>query len=264
MERFFSETVQARDFRDGMGEAVAAHDAALQDFYRATAEILNRSTADGCRHHIFLARRLELEDTIISFNYDCLIDRALVKEGRSRWDPRKGYGLVVTEGAEAWTPEGWTPEGYAHSRSIRLLKLHGSMNWEIGGGHVQLLAPRHEVETLEGRIIPPTLSKTLFLDPFGGIWKSARRALHEAQLVIVAGYSFPSTDHGSRLLFSPGDSPSPLDLLVLINPDVDGRRVAARLLRQRIVDNTRIIELDRFEHLDLLFQQFSSPRPDGT
>jgi hypothetical protein len=46
-----------------------------------------------CEHHSKLVKAMKAKDEIISFNYDCLIDETLKKDGSGIWNPRYGYGL---------------------------------------------------------------------------------------------------------------------------------------------------------------------------
>lgn len=58
----------------------------------STMEII-RSKA-GCHLHRGLVERLRANDTIISFNYDCLIDDALRRYGTGKWNPEFGYDFA--------------------------------------------------------------------------------------------------------------------------------------------------------------------------
>jgi len=107
------------------------------------------------------------EDTIISLNYDTLIERAMEAQ-----ETEPDYAL-------AGFPSSPTPK-----RVIKLLKLHGSSNWAIcaKGEHVQVSPSDTQVETIESMtcphcemamepfIVPPSWSKgntVRFLRQFG-------------------------------------------------------------------------------------------------
>jgi hypothetical protein len=75
------------------------------------------------------------DDAFVTFNWDTLLDRALVDTGG--WSPNDGYGLSfasVLDGTWKARVEG-TPE---FSTNWRLLKLHGSTNWLVPSMHVSL------------------------------------------------------------------------------------------------------------------------------
>ena len=73
------------------------------------------------------------EDAFITFNWDTLLDRALVDTGG--WSPNDGYGLSFS----AVLDGGWKAmvEGNRQfSTNWKLLKLHGSTNWLVPYMHV--------------------------------------------------------------------------------------------------------------------------------
>ena len=81
-------------------------------------------TGGICRNHSKLAARaLKEHATIISFNWDTLVDDAL--NATDRWYYETGYGLSF-----AWKYENREAVDLRHNESkITLLKPHGSLNW---------------------------------------------------------------------------------------------------------------------------------------
>ena len=74
--------------------------------------------------HIELAKRLNINDVIVTFNWDTLMDRALHSVGN--WNTDLGYGFKPKSiHRDIWT----APETEGESSIINLLKLHGSTNW---------------------------------------------------------------------------------------------------------------------------------------
>ncbi|OJV81778.1 MAG: hypothetical protein BGO34_08295 [Bacteroidia bacterium 44-10] len=74
--------------------------------------------------HINLAKQLMPEDSIITFNWDTLMDRALKAE--TSWDVSDGYYISPT----AIYRNEWVNNTNAKARNTNiLLKLHGSSNW---------------------------------------------------------------------------------------------------------------------------------------
>jgi hypothetical protein len=74
--------------------------------------------------HLALARKLDSEDTVVTFNWDTLMDRAMQVAGG--WNVDAGYGFrpkSIYRGT--WLP----PKSTDESRSANLIKLHGSTNW---------------------------------------------------------------------------------------------------------------------------------------
>jgi hypothetical protein len=73
--------------------------------------------------HLDLARMLELGDTVITFNWDTLMERALMATGR--WAVDDGYSVTPTSVFR----DGWSKPLKGSSSFVPILKLHGSANW---------------------------------------------------------------------------------------------------------------------------------------
>jgi hypothetical protein len=98
----------------------------------------------GDRVHGPLAERVEIEDTVISYNYDLLFDHALWKAKKASSDD---YGLAFNDAVDG-SPGPSVREAYRREPEIQLgcqgvregvpvLKLHGSLNW-LGLEHANL------------------------------------------------------------------------------------------------------------------------------
>jgi hypothetical protein len=74
--------------------------------------------------HINLAKQLSFQDSIITFNWDTLMDRALKKE--SSWDVSNGYFIKPTA---IYRNEWVKNNNIKKEKASLLLKLHGSSNW---------------------------------------------------------------------------------------------------------------------------------------
>ena len=74
--------------------------------------------------HLKLAKELTPDDTCITFNWDTLLDRALLETGD--WNPAEGYHIIP----EAIYHDGWkNPSKSKSTNQVKYLKLHGSTNW---------------------------------------------------------------------------------------------------------------------------------------
>lgn len=74
--------------------------------------------------HRSFAAQINNEDTVITFNWDTLLDRALNESGR--WTTESGYGFAPCEIFR----DGWEPLVKSNPTSgPKLIKLHGSTNW---------------------------------------------------------------------------------------------------------------------------------------
>lgn len=182
-----------------------------------------------------LTRVLRPGDSVITFNYDLGIERALRAAGL--WDIETGYGFPMM-GAAVPSPVS----------TVEVLKLHGSTNWRAllrGGmtGHFAANGPllgnrpvlffRPDLDYLGYHdfidplcsgldtavslpaMILPALPKTFhFATTFGqewkpfwdGLWQRAERVLQVADEVVIIGYSMPKVDERARtVILGAGD-----------------------------------------------------------
>ena len=147
-------------------------------------------------------------DTIITFNWDLLHDAALWRA--RKWHYNDGYGFTCSD-----------PSGNARS-PIRMLKLHGSVNWAQRDERDLHPAIEHKKDFFPGaqdgpgiytrgagqwdegrRLITPSYlkdpsSNRLLLD----LWNEASDALVHAQELIIVGYSLNRADAPARELFA--------------------------------------------------------------
>lgn len=204
-----------------------------------------------CEHHHWLVDQLEVGDTIISFNYDCLIDFSLKSRGgQAKWNPSNGYGVPATaaEGATFW----WTGDApFESAKSIRCLKLHGSLNWDTDSSKrtLKLLAYPYETSGTQ-RIIPPIWDKRTKDWPFNAVWDLARDAISDAMAIVFIGYSMPATDVSSQVLFRAGRQGKPLlQSVCVVNPDVGAAERVANVLREAISIRTATPRFNSWDEL---------------
>jgi hypothetical protein len=156
-------------------------------------------------------------DTIVSFNYDTVIEDGL-----------EALGVPFSYGAEACI--GWkTPEALrrAQGARIRVLKLHGSVNWCSGLkdwagtdsrlGEVPIsvaTAKNRQISAFESyaklrglgltpQLVAPTWQKAL-AGGLSAIWSDAVSAVRTATNIIILGYSMPPTDQHFKYLLAAG------------------------------------------------------------
>jgi hypothetical protein len=172
-----------------------------------------------------LTRLLRPGDTVITFNYDLGIERALRSAGL--WSIKSGYGFLI--------------ENDEQPSSVELLKLHGSTNWRgiyFGGrttgafvvnrnslGDRPVLYFRSDLDYLgyqdfvdplcsgvktaanSPAMILPALPKTFWSETsFGKEWKPfwdhlwcrAESAIEKADELVIIGYSLPAVDQRAR------------------------------------------------------------------
>lgn len=212
METAFSLLYMAKDFPEIYARARGRRrppgdSQEIEDFLRLASDILTLVDRDGPSgtEYYSLAGALRPHDTVISLNYDTLLDSALVQRG---WDPREGYGIAGSAEKFRWRPQ----KINSNLRQVRLLKLHGSLNWFVRGTFAELsavffkkpcrvVAPRmNELAGHVRQIIPPIYGKFFNHDHWRSLWASAYSALREAEALVVIGCSLIDTDYHLRAL----------------------------------------------------------------
>jgi hypothetical protein len=182
------------------------------------------------------------ELTVITFNHDLVIENEIYRRAqlRGRWCLDQGYG-TLSSSLGATRPTASVPvfglhgDDCNHSRPIRLLKLHGSLNWVVRinsarptanllsgrASHmqVQLLIKRQIlgreaiVRGPAGRgrgrshwntwpvVVPPVHAKQALREVVAASWSDARQALETAERIAFFGYSLPGLDAEAERLF---------------------------------------------------------------
>lgn len=227
---------------------------------QALAAVLDESIGHNpqCAYHEQLVRSLSSRDVLVSFNYDWVIDHTLRISGAGRWNPLTGYGVRVYRdaGADFWAARRADGTAYFSSRTIQLLKMHGSMHWFPAG--VERDRPRirlrqrwwHQRGNLRFEVVPPEWNKPIRSGIYKQVWSRARRALRQTSVVVFVGYSLPETDLPARALFMADTvqgGATPLMWLVIVNPDQVARRRIRQTLSSRVTGRTRILVFDYFE-----------------
>jgi hypothetical protein len=145
-------------------------------------------------------------DTIITFNWDILHERALWDA--QKWTLRDGYGFLDEAADKGHSP-------------ITILKLHGSANWAQNAEHQTPPVVAHKAiffpgthsdtgDSLaqagwnEGRfLITPTYLKDVSTNPLLlSLWNQAADALATATEVVVIGYRLDPADALARQLIA--------------------------------------------------------------
>ncbi|MEI9934804.1 MAG: SIR2 family protein [Ferruginibacter sp.] len=171
------------------------------------ADIINENLQKGKGIHKKLIDRLKtlrkIDDTIfITTNYDILCDNALLDLYEEK---EVNYGVEFVNHKEGSFLR-------SNHNSIKLFKLHGSLNWLYcptcnnlritpyeKGVYNLMIDPTQsyciKCNTIYSPIIvPPTFYKNLSKFFLGQVWNKAETELLDAEHLIFCGYSFPDAD----------------------------------------------------------------------
>ncbi len=225
---------------------------------KALAAVLEASTDEpirkhkGCVHHKRLVECLEPRDTVLSFNYDCVFDDALRRTGDGKWSAKYGYAFPKPSrivGHANWDPE--KPVTSAGD-TIYLLKLHGSLNWQLPtdpDDEIKLKQRLHEQRgTPKFTIVPPAWNKSQSEEPiFEDLWKKAERAIRYAKRLAVVGFSFTPTDLHVEALFRLALADSGLKTLVIANPSARDRERIREIFAKPLARGAIVRQYDSFQ-----------------
>jgi len=220
-----------------------------------------------CGYHRALAQALRPKDTVITFNYDCVMDDALRRWAPGHWSAQYGYcfpnpGRV--QGHEVWSAKDPPTE---QNRTVNLLKLHGSLNWrplpESDSAPIRLRErPYKQKGDKEYELVPPENSKQLDGRPvLQKLWGNAERAIRRAKVIALVGFSFTPTDlHVDSLFRVALAGNKRLKLVVIVNPDPDHRRAIRAVFATQLARDIRLVQFDRLSqfssHVDDLLNDF--------
>ena len=159
--------------------------------------------------HEALLEGVRPKDTLITFNYDTTIEESMPLKGVPLWTPRDGYGIDTVGVTHTWARR-WHRDRHlvGHPRSrVKLLKLHGSLNWEDQPRGTPYITLKHRPYVVRSgyydqmAMIAPGWNKRVNVNPYKQLWKIARGALENCSTLAVVGYSLPETDLIARALF---------------------------------------------------------------
>lgn len=145
-----------------------------------------------------------MANTIITFNYDTILEDAFLN-----------LGIPIDYGFQpSWTSydESWSKHQKHDRKKVKLLKIHGSVNWVQEERELQNLTVyrsykdalhKHAGHSPRLAIVPPTWRKD-FSGPLSDVWREAIEALKTATRIVFLGFSFPETDAHIKYLLAAG------------------------------------------------------------
>lgn len=211
METAFSLLYISKDFPDIFAGAAgrpreAGARTEIEDFLRLTFNLLNTIASRASKDNLYarLVRALEPQDTLITLNYDTVLDSALLSQG---WNPVAGYCLPGGPQKYGWKMA--RPPLAQHLLNVRLLKLHGSLNWQVRGNYKEIhkvfeakpsrviLTDSPGVNEVSGyirQIIPPIYGKFFQHPHWQHLWHKAYNSVVDAEAIVIIGCSLVDTD----------------------------------------------------------------------
>lgn len=160
------------------------------------------------------ASRTVHRPTVITFNYDLLIEQILDDAG-IEYDFGGVADIRITDRRRLRRLDKNYPQ-------VRLLKLHGSIGWGLCHGcasakeagavaavfekpyipQARSRCPFCGDRMLEPGLVPPINGKAGEISPKEGLWERARHEIRRATEILVIGYSLPATDLEAHSLLS--------------------------------------------------------------
>ena len=159
--------------------------------------------------HSAILMKLKAGDSILTFNYDMLIEESF--KTADLWTPVSGYGMSVHGVTNEWCKNWLSRHQITTKRRTRvqLLKLHGSVHWaqyKTGGVKLKdrpfVVRTRKKATVFETvSILPPGLNKRIDKNPYKRLWRNARLTLEKCKTIVIIGYSLPDADLLAKALF---------------------------------------------------------------
>lgn len=188
-----------------------------------------------------LSSLIEPNDTVITFNYDILIEQVLWRHGI--WNPLDGYGIGKIHRHEELDHTSFKES------EVTVIKLHGSINWgtpnwlgneiEIYTTHPLTNMPLFEAlnskskrpipkwkYTFNSHVVLPTFLKTARHRWELHMIRLASQALSQAKEIFILGYSFPEADAMANFIFAQVRTDAQIRIIDLGEP----RELANRLI----------------------------------
>lgn len=205
------------------------------------ANAINNASESSNKYHQLLLKNLSesnqlLDTTFLSVNYDIHIDNTIsTMYDKTKFPVMLDYGVDFTNfnfNNSAWK----RPSG----QSIKLYKIHGSLNWlycpicssltltPYEGGVMRILNNQEDATCLNcGEhtipiIVPPTYFKDMSNVYLANVWNKAESTLRKAEFLIFCGYSFPEADIHIKYMLKRVQTSrknNPLKIIVFNNHD---------------------------------------------
>ena len=198
------------DYAESAGNAANEYSFLLSELKRAFLDRLHEARKGDVHREelIWFARYCEANGcSCITFNYDDFLDEALAQTGS--WNPYWGYGFFCPSSLDTIA----SFDELETDSILRLLKLHGSINWRPKLGYaspvaIDSITHHHDWAGISSRhpqvgghlepepvMVPPVLSKSSLVEQpvLRLVWSHAFDSLETAHEVTFIGYSTRSS-----------------------------------------------------------------------
>ena len=256
----------------------------LTELIRKTIETCSEQNPPDGNYKYFVQDFLDGETSLITYNWDTLLDRELPdyvspgqqgpKETSLHWEYRR---ICTAEALNTFDGLDRPPPTLKIKSKPAYLKLHGSVDSVYCKNQYcrNYMMPFRVVSSPENHIcsecyenvvpflVPPVQNKPIRQFPhIRKAWMLASKILSEAEEVVIWGYSLPVTDHWSKWLIGQlWGKESKCKKLIIINPDVAGfnRQKKHKTLRYSFIKkfvpwndvSSSSIEVECYEFYDL-------------
>lgn len=183
---------------------------------------------DGSVYRKFIDEIVTLDCSIITTNYDIMLDEALAKKSRrnygakfralieTRYENDPTYELDSDSGLKR--AQKYLGEAPSKRHNVPLLKIHGSLNWlhcpkcdevdvsAVGKGSVRTVAENYYcynqfcTQRYDSLLITPTMYKDYNNRFIREVWEFAEDELISAEKLVFVGYALKDEDYQIRCL----------------------------------------------------------------
>tara|TARA_R110002020_G_scaffold26323_4_gene85021 strand:- start:12584 stop:13561 length:978 start_codon:yes stop_codon:yes gene_type:complete len=180
----------------------------------------------------FLKALSPKNSTVISFNYDDLVEKSVINLGGTFH-----YGIATKH-------ENQIGSSY-HGNGLAVLKMHGSLNWAYADKREANFTVFEDAAAvlkagLVPQIVPPTWNKTI-AKKLAEVWSSAITRLETATRIYVVGFSMPQTDMHFKYLLAAGLQKNfSLREIVFVDPSDTIPTRAGTILASREIQGGRV------------------------
>lgn len=237
---------------------------ARREFDRYVHERLSYKPVNGnhkCQKHEVLLGQMKDKDSIITLNYDLVVDYTLYEISKSP-EGKLPHGCLLDRMysllGKTTLIHGERPSLYYSDFGVgHYLKLHGSIDWLYCShppcGNHQLFFPnpvdwKEETHNSPGEpcilcgsplvsvIIPPTMNKTFIEYPkLGLLWTLAWKEIRAADKLVLIGMSLPESDYYLKWLINSAISAREKPPLIgVVNRDETVREKRDETVREKI------------------------------